>query len=128
MPVQHETAQNIQIHSQVTYSEAESRPEQGYFFFIYKITIKNNGSATAQLTSRYWLITDGTGRSEEVRGPGVVGLQPKIQPGQIFEYESACPLHTPYGSMRGHYQFQGENGPFQAEIPEFHLISPQALH
>ena len=128
MSVQQELAQNIEIHTQVTYSEVESRPSQNYFFFVYKITIKNKGNSTAQLMSRYWLITDGLGHSEEVRGPGVVGLQPKIQPGQIFEYESACPLPTPHGSMSGFYQFQGENGSFQVNIPEFHLISPQALH
>lgn len=119
----------FKISSQVTYLAGESQPDQGYYLFSYKIIIENHGSYQAQLMSRQWLIQDGTGKTEEVRGPGVVGLQPKILPGQKFEYESACPLQTPWGTMRGSYHFINESGePFQIEIPEFHLISPASLH
>lgn len=119
----------IQVTSQVTYLPGESQPEQGYFLFSYRITIENRGNQSCQLMSRQWLIQDGHGKTEEVRGPGVVGLQPKIQAGQKFEYESACPLHTPWGTMKGFYQFISESGDsFQVEIPEFYLISPNSLH
>lgn len=129
MSVQHSVTHNFEIKTRVTYVASESRPEQNYFFFIYKISIQNSGQIQAQLLNRYWLITDANGHTEEVRGPGVVGLQPKIHPGQIFEYESACPLNTPYGAMRGHYQFQDETGAqFTVAIPEFDLVSPLALH
>jgi ApaG protein len=75
------------------------------------------------------VITDALGRTEEVRGPGVVGLQPRIMPGQTFEYESACPLPTSSGSMKGQYHMTGDDGEnFSVEIPEFYLIAPHALH
>lgn len=118
---------NVEIES--TYNVLESRPEEGYFFFVYNIKIRNSGNSTAQLMNRHWIITDALGRIEEVRGPGVVGLQPQIKPGQFFSYESACPLRTSSGSMKGSYEMRGENGEnFNIEIPEFFLISPQALH
>ena len=99
------------------------------FFFAYKISIKNTGSSPAQLISRHWIITDALGHVEEVRGPGVVGLQPKITPGQAFEYDSACPLKTSSGTMKGFYQFVDESGEnFEVEIPEFYLIAPTAVH
>lgn len=108
---------------------AESKPDQGYHFFAYRISIKNSGRQSAQLISRHWVITDAFGRIEEVKGPGVVGQQPKIGPGQVFEYESACPLPTSSGSMKGQYQMIGDNGDnFAIEIPEFFLVAPHALH
>lgn len=120
---------HIQVAATSFYVPAESRPEQNYHFFSYKISIKNTGSCPAQLMSRHWIITDGLGRREEVCGPGVVGLQPKINPGQTFEYESTCPLNTSSGTMKGHYQMVSEEGhTFTVEIPEFYLIAPQALH
>lgn len=120
---------NFDIQVTTTYIVEESKPDQNYFFFSYKVTIKNKGSQMAQLMSRHWIITDAFGRNEEVRGPGVVGLQPKIQPGQTFEYESACPLSTATGSMKGFYSMVTESGDtVQVEIPEFWLVSPQALH
>lgn len=129
MPIQKSTTPHIQVDVTASYVPAESRPEQNYHFFAYKISIKNTGSRTAQLMSRHWIITDGLGRTEDVRGPGVVGLQPKITPGQTFEYESACPLSTSSGSMKGSYQMVSEEGEtFTVEIPEFYLIAPQALH
>ncbi len=120
---------NFDIQVTTTYVVEESKPDQNYFFFSYKVTIRNKGSQMAQLMSRHWIITDAYGRNEEVRGPGVVGLQPKIQPGQTFEYDSACPLSTATGSMKGFYSMVTESGEtVQVEIPEFWLISPQALH
>jgi ApaG protein len=111
------------------YVTEESRPEQSYYFFSYKVRIQNKGQQNLQLLSRHWIITDGQGRSEEVRGPGVVGLQPKIQAGQSFEYESACPLTTSTGSMKGTYTMVTENGDHvEVAIPEFYLICPLSLH
>lgn len=119
----------FRVSATVTYVPSESRPDQNYHFFSYKIKIENTGSAPAQLMSRHWVITDALGHVEEVRGPGVIGLQPKINAGQVFEYESACPLPSPSGSMRGEYFFVTEDGEsFPVEIPEFYLIAPQALH
>lgn len=129
MSVQKSVSASFEISAFPQYVTEESKPEQNYFFFSYKICIKNKGSETAQLMSRHWIITDADGQNEEVKGPGVVGLQPKIQPGQTFEYESACPLTTPTGSMKGTYSMVTENGDhLQIEIPEFYLVCPQALH
>ena len=120
---------NFRIESQVKYLAAESKPDSNYHLFTYRIRITNQGSETAQLLSRHWIITDGFGRCEEVRGPGVIGQQPRLSPGQSFEYDSACPLMTASGSMKGTYQMQLENGELRdIEIPEFFLIAPQALH
>jgi len=129
MTMQKSTTSQIQVSVSTSYVPQESKPEQNYHFFAYKISITNKGSRTAQLMSRHWIITDAMGHTEDVRGPGVVGLQPKINPGQTFEYESACPLNTSSGSMKGSYQMVSEEGDtFTVEIPEFYLIAPQALH
>ncbi len=129
MSVQKETAAQFEIKSTVVYVPTESKPEENIYFFAYRITINNTGESPAQLMSRHWIITDQYGHFEEVRGPGVVGLQPRIMPGQSFEYESACPLNASSGSMKGTYFFTGEDGQsFSVEIPEFFLIAPQALH
>lgn len=129
MSMEKSTTLQIQVAALSSYVPQESRPEENYHYFTYKISITNKGNRTAQLMSRHWIITDALGRSEEVRGPGVLGLQPKITPGQTFEYESACPLHTSSGCMRGFYQMITDDGDtFSIEIPEFHLISPQSLH
>lgn len=83
----------------------------------------------AQLMSRHWIITDAFGHTEEVKGPGVVGLQPRIAAGQGFEYDSACPLRTNSGTMKGKYEFLSDDGEtFEVEIPEFYLIAPSAVH
>lgn len=120
---------DFQISSTSLYVESESSPEEFRYFFAYKISIKNKGIQSAQLMSRHWIITDAFGHTEEVKGPGVVGLQPRISAGQVFEYDSACPLRTSSGSMKGKYQFQSEDGNlFEIEIPEFYLIAPQAVH
>lgn len=129
MAIQKSLTTNFKIKAEITYIEEESRPEEYYHFFSYKISITNTGSTTAQLMTRHWVISDASGNTEEINGAGVVGLQPKIHPGQTFEYKSACPLNAAHGSMKGSYDFITENGDeFSVEIPEFYLISPQALH
>lgn len=129
MSVQKQVSPEFEIETRVTFDPKESRIEEGFFFFRYRIQIKNKGSMPAQLMSRHWIITDGTGKTEEVRGAGVVGVQPKLVAGQCFEYESACPLTTPAGSMTGSYQMITESGEtFDIQIPEFYLVAPCALH
>lgn len=129
MSIQKHVSTEFEVRAAVTFVSEESRPENSYFLFSYRISIKNRGSEAAQLISRHWVITDADNQVEEVRGAGVVGLQPRILPGQTFEYESACPLGTPAGSMKGSYQMQSESGEsFHIEIPEFYLVAPNALH
>lgn len=129
MPVQKSTAPRFEIQVESKYVPAESRPDQQYYFFAYHVTVQNKGTERAQLLSRHWTITDGYGRTEDVKGPGVVGKQPHIAAGKSFEYDSACPLPTPSGSMRGTYQFKSDSGEeFSVEIPEFFLLSPTGLH
>jgi ApaG protein len=106
-----------------------SSPEEEQFVFAYTVTIRNTGETTAQLVSRHWIITDANNRIEEVKGEGVVGEQPILQPGEAFEYTSGCPLPTPVGSMKGSYLFVAEDGTqFEAAIPEFVLSIPRSLH
>jgi len=106
-----------------------SNPEEEQFVFAYTVTIRNTGETTAQLVSRHWIISDGNNRIEEVKGEGVVGEQPILQPGEAFEYTSGCPLPTPVGSMKGSYLFVAEDGTqFEAAIPEFVLSMPRTLH
>src|SRR3974390_1912020 len=105
--------------------EDQSDPETGRFLWSYTVTIENGGRQTVQLLSRYWHITDASGRVQEVRGAGVVGAQPVLEPGQVFEYTSGCPLPTASGAMSGHYQMRWASGEdFEAEIPGFLLESP----
>ncbi len=120
---------HFQIGASSVYIESESDPYSKRFMFAYKIEIKNLGMEFAQLVSRHWIITDAFGHTEEVKGPGVVGLQPKITPNQTFQYESACPLNTSTGAMRGFFSFLSHTGePFNVEIPEFYLVSPYSVH
>ncbi|MCX7977667.1 MAG: Co2+/Mg2+ efflux protein ApaG [Bdellovibrionaceae bacterium] len=129
MTMQKTTTPRFEISASTAWIAEESRPEQGYHFFAYRISIKNVGEIPAQLISRHWIISDSHGRIEEVRGPGVVGQQPRIMPGETFEYESACPLNSPHGSMKGSYTMISDEGEeFDVEIPEFWLVSPMALH
>lgn len=129
MSVQKTLDPHFAISVSVRYDHEQSQSEAGHHLFIYKIKITNNGSSAAQLISRHWIITDAYGQVEEVRGAGVVGQQPKIQPGQSFEYESLCPLPTSHGTMKGFYSMVGGQGDsFEIEIPEFYLIAPCALH
>lgn len=107
------------------FMEAESTPEQGRYFWAYTIEIVNLSDRTMQLMTRHWVITDGRGEVHEVRGEGVVGKQPVLQPGESFSYTSGCPLMTPDGSMHGSYAMLGEDGAaLEVEVPLFPLDSP----
>ena len=107
--------------------EEESSPDESRYFFAYTVEIVNNGIEQVQLRSRHWRIIDGRGSCQEVRGAGVVGKQPVLQPGESFSYTSGCPLTTPTGIMAGHYLMVSErNETFHAEIPAFSLDSPFA--
>ncbi len=111
------------------YLADQSDPARSNFVFAYAITIKNTGEIPAQLISRHWVITDANNRVEEVRGLGVVGHQPLLQPGEQFEYTSGTALATPQGSMFGEYFCVAEDGTqFEAKIPEFVLSLPRTLH
>jgi ApaG protein len=111
------------------YLEDESAPDESRYVWAYTIDICNEGSETVQLRSRHWRITDASGRTEEVRGPGVVGKQPTLTPGATFTYTSGCPLSTPSGIMVGSYQMTTEKGElFNVEVPAFSLDSPHARH
>ena len=111
------------------YLPDQSSPRESHFHFAYQITITNVGSETAQLISRHWIITDAEGEVQEVRGPGVVGEQPVLQPGASFEYTSSCPLSTNVGTMHGSYQMVRANGEaFEARIAPFTLAVPNALN
>ena len=111
------------------YLPEQSDEAGGRYVFAYTITIRNTGSVTAQLVSRHWIITDSQGLVQEVRGLGVVGAQPLLQPGESFEYTSGASIATPVGTMKGAYQMVAEDGTrFEAPIPEFTLSVPRVLH
>ena len=119
----------IEIQSMPQFIAEQSDPDNDRYIFAYTITIKNIGSVPAQLVSRHWIITDGNNEVQEVRGLGVVGKQPLLQPGESFQYTSGSSLTTPIGTMKGTYQMVAEDGThFEAVIPEFLLASPRALH
>jgi len=123
------TTRQIQVEVQSRYLPEKSDRERSQFLFSYQIRISNLGNEVVRLVSRHWIITDGNGRSEEVRGPGVIGQQPWIQPKTGFEYESFCPLSTPTGSMKGTYEMATEAGEsFAVEIPQFFLVEPGSFH
>ena len=116
------TTRNIRVGVQVQYDPSRSSPQLSQWFFLYTVTITNEGHETVQLMSRHWIITDGVGKVEEVQGPGVVGKQPVLAPGQSFEYTSGCPLTTPFGAMHGTYQMINQAGEkFDIEIAPFTL-------
>jgi ApaG protein len=111
------------------YLDQQSDPKRGLWMFSYAVRISNQGADPVQLVSRHWIITDATGRVEEVRGPGVVGEQPVIQPGRSFEYRSGCPLPTAMGTMHGTYQMVTARGErFDATIPPFTLAEPYSVN
>jgi ApaG protein len=119
----------IRVQVEAHYSPEHSQPRRNQWFFLYTVQISNEGDETVQLVSRHWIIKDGTGRVEEVRGEGVVGEQPVLGPGDSFEYTSGCPLSTPFGEMRGSYRMLTEAGAsFEAEISPFELLDPGAIH
>ena len=107
----------------------QSEPGQSQYLFAYHVTIRNEGDMPVQLISRHWIITDGEGKEDQVRGPGVVGYQPTLKPGEEFQYTSACPLRTPVGTMHGSFQMVPQDGEgFDARIAPFRLAVPRALN
>jgi ApaG protein len=119
----------IRISVEPQYVADQSSPRARRYVFAYTVKIENEGTQPAQLRSRHWIITDGDGRVEEVRGPGVVGQQPLLGPGEHFEYTSGCVLQTPRGQMRGTYQMVREGGvAFDATIAPFDLVLPYSLN
>ncbi len=119
------TTRGIRIRVEPKYMEEQSSPEDSHFVWSYAVEISNDGNETVQLRSRMWRITDAHGRTEEVRGAGVVGQTPVIEPGKAFHYTSGCPLKTPQGIMVGSYQMTDEAGQlFEVAIPAFSLDSP----
>ena len=116
---------SIRVAVKPAYLDDQSDPEDDRYVWSYTVTIENKGAEPVQLMSRVWNITDGAGRSHEVRGPGVVGAQPVIAPGESFQYTSGCPLETASGYMVGRYRMVSASGEeFEAEIPAFLLESP----
>ncbi|MBX7084479.1 MAG: Co2+/Mg2+ efflux protein ApaG [Nannocystaceae bacterium] len=123
------TTRGIEVRVRSRYVPEQSDPGRGGWLFAYTVRIANTGSETVQLMSRHWVITDANGEVEEVRGPGVVGAQPILRPGESFEYTSACPLGTAFGTMHGSYQMVTDHGEhFDAEIAAFALSTPYALN
>jgi len=123
------TTRGVRVQVRSTYLPERSSPADSHYFFTYRVRISNGGEEAVQLVSRHWVIADADGRVEEVRGPGVVGEQPVLEPGEAFEYTSFCPLPTPIGSMHGTYQMVTAGGSaFDAEIAAFSLAVPTALN
>jgi ApaG protein len=120
---------SIHIAATTQYVAEQSDEAAGRFVFAYTITLRNTGSVAAQLISRHWIITDAQGSVQEVRGLGVVGAQPLLEPGQSFEYTSGAAIATAVGTMKGAYQMVASDGTrFEAPIPEFTLSVPRVLH
>ena len=118
---------SVTVHS--FFVPERSEPHEKYFFFAYRVRIANEGEETAKLISREWIITDGDGNQQVVRGDGVVGEQPLLRPGESFEYTSFCPLPTEVGAMEGSYFMKAEGGEmFRAEIAPFTLAVPGVLN
>ncbi len=122
------TTDGIEVSVEPFYLDDESRPEESEFIWAYMVEIHNGSSEPVQLITRHWQITDGRGRQEEVRGEGVVGEQPVIEPGETFEYSSHCPLTTDSGIMAGSYAMERPDGTmFDVAIPAFSLDLPDAV-
>jgi ApaG protein len=119
----------IRVRVEAQFSPQRSQPSLQQWFFLYTVRIANESDVTVQLISRHWIITDGAGQVEEVRGPGVVGQQPVLEHGEAFEYTSGCPLSTPFGSMQGTYQLVTSTGErFDTTIAPFTLEAPYTVH
>ena len=119
------TTRDIRVTVRTSYLDDQSAPNDNHFVWAYHVTIENLGRETVQLLSRHWRITDGRGELHEVRGAGVIGEQPVLEPGDVFDYTSGTPLATPSGIMNGTYQMENERGEaFEIEIPAFSLDSP----
>jgi ApaG protein len=119
----------IRVEVEARYIPERSSPETQRWFFAYRVRLVNEGDVKVQLLSRHWVITDANGHEEEVKGPGVVGAQPVLEPAGEFEYTSFCPLGTPFGSMRGTYQMVTDAGEmFDATIAPFTLAEPLSIN
>ncbi|MFS8143716.1 Co2+/Mg2+ efflux protein ApaG [Rhizobium sp. R635] len=119
---------DIEVVVEPFYLEEQSDPEDDRYVWGYRIVISNNSGVAVRLVNRYWNITDQNGQVDEVTGPGVVGEQPRLSPGDTYEYSSGCPLDTPSGLMFGHYQMETDEGEvFDVDIPAFSLDSPGLL-
>lgn len=119
----------IRVSVQSQYVPERSTPESNHWFYAYTVQISNEGAETVKLISRHWIITDANGEVQEVRGEGVVGEQPVLAPGQSFQYTSACPLNTSFGTMHGSYQMVIQTGgDFEVEIAPFSLTQPYTIH
>lgn len=120
---------SVRVRVTSRYAPNHSQPTQGLWFFLYTVEITNESRQTVQLLSRHWIITDANEHVEEVRGPGVVGQQPVLEPGESFRYTSGCPLSTPFGTMRGTYQMVTREGEgFDVEVAPFALTEPYTVH
>ena len=121
--------QGIRVSVVSEYAPGRSNPQDRQWFFLYTITIANEGSDTVQLVSRHWIITNGAGEVEEVKGPGVVGEQPVLAPNETFTYTSGCPLTTPFGTMEGTFDMVSRTGErFKAKVAPFTLSEPYTVH
>jgi ApaG protein len=119
------TTREITVNVEPTYLAARSSPDDSQYFWAYRVIIENHGRETVQLLSRHWMISNSRGELTEVKGPGVVGEQPVLKPGETHEYTSGAPLNTPSGMMGGSYQMETETGErFDIEIPTFSLDRP----
>ena len=115
----------IRVQVEPVYLDDQSEPDNAQYVWAYRVQIENEGTETVQLLTRYWHITDGMGRVQEVRGAGVVGEQPVLNPGESYEYTSGTPLPTPSGIMKGSYQMSTPSGDkFDIEVPAFSLDCP----
>ncbi len=120
---------NVRVEVESQYAPDHSQPFQNHWFFHYTVKITNEGDDTVQLLSRHWVITDASGHTDEVKGPGEVGEQPVLAPGESFGYTSGCPLKTSSGVMRGTYSMVSESGEhFDVEIAPFALHEPYTVH
>ena len=127
MSVSEASTDGVRVLVEAQYAPEHSQPGERWFF-LYTVTIANEGPEPVQLVSRHWIITDATGDVQEVRGLGVVGEQPLLEPGDRFQYTSGCPLPTPFGSMQGRYQIvTGSGRRFEADIAPFELREPLGI-
>lgn len=123
------TTRGVRVRALSQYHAEQSDPAAGYWLFTYTITLSNEGDTPVQLVSRHWVITDATGSQEHVSGLGVVGEQPRLEPGAQYQYSSGCPLPTSMGAMHGHFEMVLDDGErFEAEIAPFTLADPMALN
>lgn len=124
-----EKTRKIDVEVIPRYIAEQSDPNNDHYVFSYTVTIKNTGTVPAKLLTRHWIITDGDGNVQEVKGDGVIGEQPHLKPGEGFQYTSGTFMSTPYGTMHGSYQMISDDGVrFDAPIPTFSLSVPNTVH